>query len=531
MKKRVLSLMMAISLLCGLVSVPAHAAASIEIGDYIQMGTYYGQPILWRCVDIDENGPLILSDKIICLKPFDAKTSANSTTGSHSRDSEYNIRGSSGSSYWGDSNIRSWLNSTATAGNVEWLCGNPPSEENVLDGYNDYADEAGFLTNFSENERNAMKEVSQKSYLDKADKDVSIMGTEQYMIGSFTIDSLSSSNDKDAYAEYVTDKMFLMDTNQMSAMYENRDVLGDTYDAGKVTAEAVTNSECTWDKYREDLKAGDKWVYWLRTPYSTCNTWCNYKGGAISNNMICYEGEYGVRPAFYLDSESANFVSGAGTESDAYILDASDSPIITVSSATVSAGRTVNVTVDLSGNTGFANLGIQIGYDADKLTLQSVTANEDVEAIYTGAEKLTENPYNLNWNSIENNIYNGRLATLTFKVKEDTEDGEYPVTVTYYKGKDEDYTDGDDVNYDEDFNSIGLRYRNGTITVKDHMPGDINRDGTVNSLDGTILLRYLAGWDVEVDMSALDINGDGRINGHDGTLLLRYLAGWSVTIH
>lgn len=44
----------------------------IQIGDYITLGTYQDEPIVWRCVDIDENGPLMLSDKILCLKAYDA---------------------------------------------------------------------------------------------------------------------------------------------------------------------------------------------------------------------------------------------------------------------------------------------------------------------------------------------------------------------------------------------------------------------------------------------------------------------------
>lgn len=43
-------------------------ASLIQVGDYITMGTYYDAPIVWRCVAIDENGPLMLSDKILCLK-------------------------------------------------------------------------------------------------------------------------------------------------------------------------------------------------------------------------------------------------------------------------------------------------------------------------------------------------------------------------------------------------------------------------------------------------------------------------------
>ena len=48
------------------------AELQINIGDYIQMGKYNDAPILWRCMDInDEHGTLLLSDKILCAKAFD----------------------------------------------------------------------------------------------------------------------------------------------------------------------------------------------------------------------------------------------------------------------------------------------------------------------------------------------------------------------------------------------------------------------------------------------------------------------------
>ena len=72
-----------------------------------------------------------------------------------------------------------------------------------------------------------------------------------------------------------------------------------------------------------------------------------------------------------------------------------DGAVVKVSSVTASAGNTVNVTVDLSGNKGFANLGIQVGYDASNLTLTSVTNNASVGATYTGAQSTTANPYNI----------------------------------------------------------------------------------------------------------------------------------------
>ncbi|MBO4897142.1 MAG: Ig-like domain-containing protein [Clostridia bacterium] len=210
----------------------------------------------------------------------------------------------------------------------------------------------------------------------------------------------------------------------------------------------------------------------------------------------------------------------------------SNGPVIIVSNATGSPGKTVNVTVDISGNKGFANLGIEVSYDKSVMTLTSAANNTNIGATYTAAQYISANPYNMIWDSATSNItFNGTLATLTFSIKENAADGVYPISVKYYKGINGNYQDGVDVNYDSNFNALGLSYVPGEIKVSQHTPGDINGDGRVNNQDGTYLLRYLAGWTVDIVEEALDVNGDGRINNQDGTVLLRYLAGWSIDIH
>jgi hypothetical protein len=116
--KRTVSLLLAVILvLCPLQVRAADNKPTIEIGDYIQMGTYGGEPIVWRCVAKDSNGPLMLSDRVLCdYMPYDAKTNKNAETGSHRRNS---WRDNFGSNHWRDSNIRSWLNSNAEAGFAE----------------------------------------------------------------------------------------------------------------------------------------------------------------------------------------------------------------------------------------------------------------------------------------------------------------------------------------------------------------------------------------------------------------------------
>lgn len=68
-----LALCMAISILP--MSVQASSKPDIKVGDYVKMGTYNNASILWRCVSIDDNGPLMLADRIVDTLAYDAKTS------------------------------------------------------------------------------------------------------------------------------------------------------------------------------------------------------------------------------------------------------------------------------------------------------------------------------------------------------------------------------------------------------------------------------------------------------------------------
>jgi len=350
MKKRVLSLVLVISIIASLfVAMPmtASASATISIGDYVQMGTYYGKPILWRCVDIDENGPLMLSDKIICLKAFDGK--GTNTSGSHGRG--YYISGQQGyyrrnygSSYWADSNIRDWLNSSASAGNVTWSCGNAPTSSNMWSGYNAYNNEAGFLTNFTQSERSAMKTVTQKSLLDGYEHSTGSSNTRNSNYHQYS-NNISSvvQNYATAYSEQVTDTMFLLDVKQINEVYNNRSILGNDYYIGTPTAEAVANSE-----YKtSSLTSTTRWWSWLRSPYADDILSCGVRGVNSDGSVdiySAYDGDGGVRPAFYLNLSSLNLKGGAGTAGNPYIVSGGgSSKIATYLSNTNSNGSSKDV--------------------------------------------------------------------------------------------------------------------------------------------------------------------------------------------
>lgn len=245
------------------------ASVSLEIGDYILIGKYYDEPILWRYVADDENGMLMLSDKILCRKLFDA----SGQNGSHSRRQTYS------SNYWADSNIRSWLNSSAPAGEVIWLCGNPPVPS--LEYWYRYDNEKGFLAdgNFTATERNAIKEVTQKSLLDPIDADFAIGGSSdswQEIMSrydeSFDIqDFVENQYDKICY-EYISDRVFLLDIKQLWDISQNRSVLGDKHYLTTLTQKAIDDD--AFEQYMRNeyghgscLTADDVSGYCLRTPY------------------------------------------------------------------------------------------------------------------------------------------------------------------------------------------------------------------------------------------------------------------------
>lgn len=205
-------------------------------------------------------------------------------------------------------------------------------------------------------------------------------------------------------------------------------------------------------------------------------------------------------------------------------------PVITVSQEKGRVGNTVDVEVSISENTGFMNLGLEIEYDSG-LKLVGVTEH-NIGATFTGAQSLDVYPYNFNFSSTGDVAYNGTLVTLTFEIPEDAQAGDYFVGVDFYKGRDGNYIDGNNVNYDADENPLNLRYEDGFINVYNYIPGDINGNGVVDNKDGTALLRHLAGWTLEqIDYNALDVDGNGTVDNKDGTRLLRYLAGWDVEVY
>lgn len=260
----------------------------ININDTIELGRYYGEPITWRCVAIDENGPLMLSDKILCFKAFDAKGS-NSY---YHKDSYGNIRSQAGSNNWQDSNIRQWLN---TYGKVNYFhC--PPNSTSIAGGHNAYDEESGFLSSFSPNELLCVKETTNIVNINEYDKLRSGYcdgGSTEIDCGS-VLKYSANTDFKQFYYKNVTDRVFLLTTKQVA---EVRTYCNDAIQA-YATSQALNNN--TDPSFNKGVDV--TYPYWLNSPgtlgasYEHVNT---IPTASLNAAYYCR----GIRPAFYLNNE------------------------------------------------------------------------------------------------------------------------------------------------------------------------------------------------------------------------------------
>ncbi len=192
----------------------------------------------------------------------------------------------------------------------------------------------------------------------------------------------------------------------------------------------------------------------------------------------------------------------------------------TLTDASATAGATVDIYVSIKDNPGIISLRNSISYDTSALELIEVT---DLCLLggWTTPSATVTSPYTLRWAdslATANNPFDGRIAKLTFRIKEDADIRNYAVDISHIEARN---VDGAKVQF------VGGR---GIIAVIDCIIGDTDGDGEISDWDAIVLSRYLAGWSVEIGLASADIDSDGEVSDWDGVLFDRYLAGWDVTI-
>lgn len=274
------------------------AYSSITEGDYVVLGNLYGADIVWRCIDVNSNGPLLISDRILTFRAFDA-------AGPHGNDQ----RNRWGSNNWENSTLRHWLNSSEPEGDKQWPAGNPPNSEST-GGSNGYSREKGFLTNFMPEELACIKPVTNMSVTNVLDVNENTVGTE-VMAMRRNINNVANTDT--ALSALTWDTVFIPDIDEARII---KSEFGVDFLA-MPTPEALNLNEAEIANQSADMTAS----WWLRDadglpadPYGvrviTQDGWVD--------RADAYSPEIGVRPAVYLNMDAAAFASGDGSYASPY---------------------------------------------------------------------------------------------------------------------------------------------------------------------------------------------------------------------
>ena len=265
---------------------------------------YNGEPLIWRVLEHghtgDPEGSTTIDTKdIISLKCFDGKEPNNTAVP---------YRQTAGNNNYRISNLFQWLNAEATS---NWYTAQheydaPPISANVkpYNGtpINPYDTEPGFLSNFSQEFRNAILQTTKSCAL-------------PYDDGRGNVD--------------VTSKVFLFSAAEMDVSYTEVTAEGTAYaiyTSGSSSEKAerkkkIIENAAAIGNYPDTWRVGSNWTWWLRTPRVYYNSQVKNMGTSGTLNTSgteAYVGYMGVVPGLCIPQTTR--VSDTPDTDGAYIL-------------------------------------------------------------------------------------------------------------------------------------------------------------------------------------------------------------------
>lgn len=328
----------------------AQSINDLAVGSKVKFGRYSveseeSQDIIWQIADKNHTGYpddsiTLITEKIIDIRAFDAKEPSNSDSN----------RQKYGNNRYKDSNIRQWLNKSG----YPWFqkthgADEPPTEEGTNNYGTGYDDKPGFLSDFTDEELNA------------------ILDTTLTVAKNTAVDGGGT--------ETVVDKIFLASVTEVGLANEPGGAEGSLLplfsdDASRVAV--VT-------KQVEDHSNYDKtgaWYWWLRSPSSSGShhvRYVNASGALINNNA--YRGSHGVRPLCNLKSDI--LVSDDPDVDEAYTIIFAIPHIITLDKPiTINAGEKLE-RVKFNPKTNGNPMNLKYT-DTEKLVYETENLNTDV---------------------------------------------------------------------------------------------------------------------------------------------------------
>lgn len=212
-------------------------------------------------------------------------------------------------------------------------------------------------------------------------------------------------------------------------------------------------------------------------------------------------------------------VSSLPVETAAAEVSDSKQTVISIENKNATLGEEVSVDVMIQNNPGILGATLEFTFD-EKLSLTNVVSGDAFAHLTMTKPGKYISPCRFVWDGQDfddEDIVDGIILTLTFKVAEDAEIGKpLEITVTVPNG---------DI-CDNNLNPVEVNTINGSVTTIDFEPGDVNNDGNINVTDVILTRRYLVGgYGVVLNENAANVNDDGKVSSADIILLRRYIAG------
>lgn len=258
----------------------------LSLGASTELGSYEGEPIVWRVLHISEDGAqlILVSDKILTMKAFDAAEGGRynydgdkdywTTVIDPYKDAELEAR-VRGSNLWCDSNIRTWLNSERE--NVVYE-DQAPAASAMSEKKNGYSSEAGFLHGFTKEELDVLRE------------------TETYTWGNILISSEGI---------WTVDRVFLLSEDELDWFTE-----ADVSIYTSPTDSAVAQDQTGWYDVQSLSYGVKEYIWLLRDPDFYSASRCRaVSNGYQAEGIVLQQLEagcegYGIRPAICVDTEA-----------------------------------------------------------------------------------------------------------------------------------------------------------------------------------------------------------------------------------
>lgn len=201
------------------------------------------------------------------------------------------------------------------------------------------------------------------------------------------------------------------------------------------------------------------------------------------------------------------------------VMAAGEKATITAETKNVTATGDVSVDVSIKNNPGILGATLKISWDEGLALVGGVNGEAFSHLTMTKPGSFVSG-CNFVWDGQECNpedIKDGTILTLTFNVKEGAPVGE---AMNIYL----EVPSGDI--YDSNVLPIDATTVNGSITLLECTPGDVDGNDKVNVGDVILVRKHLAGgYDVTINESAANVNGDTKVNTADVILLRQFIAG------